>query len=209
MAQKKDVFDLPKLSPVQNRQYYLDHGLAFQLGYMPLNSFNKGINAGASYTYFLSDFVAWEVLNANYVLNQDTALKTDLKKTFITDIDDQKTELDFIQYMLTTNIIYTPLYNKSLLFNKTNVYGEISFVFGGGIANFDSAGAVGLVDLGTILRFFTAADKSLKFDIRVLIPLGTEDRAQEVNMNLAIVYEIQLGSPPKEFDFDDVESFGF
>lgn len=199
----------PQLVAVQNRQYYLDHGLSFHLGYLPMNSFNKGVTIGASYTYFLNDFLGWEVLNVSYVANQDTGLQNDLENKYGANIPDAANQLDFMNFYVTTNFIYTPLYNKSLLFNNNIVYGELSFLAGGGIASYEKAQGVGLINIGSIVRFFTAPNRSFKFDLRLLIPLGSSGGSSEVNMNIALAYEIQLGDPPENFSFGDSDDFGF
>ncbi len=199
-----DVYDLPKTVAIQNRQYYVNHGLTFQAGYLPFDSFNKSILLGASYTYFFSDFFGWEIVNANYAINQDTGLKADLLDNFNAEVDGI---LDFPTYYLTTNIVYTPLYNKSLLFNQSVVQGDLSFVFGGGLINYDFAGIGGMAQLGFILRFFTDADESLKFDFRTVIPFGADQR---VNISIIVGYSFQLGSPPAGFiEQKEDEELGF
>ncbi len=74
----QDIYTVPKLVAIQNRNYNVNQNLSVLLGYLPSDSFTKGITAGAAYTYYFSDFTAWEVLNAQYVFAQDTGLKRDL-----------------------------------------------------------------------------------------------------------------------------------
>jgi outer membrane beta-barrel protein len=190
----EDVYTLPKLVAVQSRQYYVNHDLTFQVGYLPMDSFNKSVVLGGSYTYYLSDFLAWEVINANYAINQDTGLKDQLRDEFNADTGDI---LDYPTYYATTSLLYTPLYNKSLLFNKSLVFSDISFVFGGGMMNYDAQGAGGVVQIGAIFRFFTAPNQSIKFDFRTLIPMGFSEA--RVNLSIIIGYSFQLGAPPKGF----------
>lgn len=190
----KDLYELPKLVAVQNRQYYLNREFTSHVGYLPMDSFNKSIVLGASYTHYLSDFIGWEIANFNYCFNQDTGLKKQLLSSFNADTEGL---LDYPDYYLTTNIIYTPLYNKSLLFNKTLVHGDLSFVFGGGLLKYHSQGNGGVVQGGVILRFFTKADQSLKFDVRTLIPMGLA--SARVNLSIIVGYSFELGSPPPGF----------
>ena len=83
----KDLYELPKLVAVQNRQYYLNREFTTHLGYLPMDSFNKSIVLGASYTHYLSDFIGWEIANFNYCFNQDTGLKKQLLSSFNADTE--------------------------------------------------------------------------------------------------------------------------
>ncbi len=72
------IYDLPQVVAVQNRAYQVSKELTLQAGYLPSDAFNKGYTIGANYTYFFSDYLGWEILNANYVINSPTNLKGDL-----------------------------------------------------------------------------------------------------------------------------------
>ena len=72
--------------------------------------------------------------------------------------------LTILLYFATSNLVYTPLYTKSLLFNRTVVHGETSFVAGAGAANFKNTGLKALVSLGFYMRFFTSKSQSIKID---------------------------------------------
>jgi outer membrane beta-barrel protein len=190
-------YDLPKVVAVQNRTYFLNHDLTAQLGWLPSDAFNKGYTVGLSYTTFFSDYLGWEVVNANYSFNSETNLKKDLLNNFGAAVENVGFDgvLDFVTYYFTTNIVYTPLYTKSLLFNKHITRGEVSFVFGAGGANFDASGIRTLINAGLYLRFFTKADTSWKFDFRDF--LYFEKSLGAVNsMSLMVGYSMQLGKPP-------------
>jgi len=114
-------YNLPKVVAVQNRPYYLNKDLTLQLGTLPSDAFNKGFTAGLSYTHFFSDYFAWEVINTNYNFNVKTDLRGDVEKLGPVVVKNNGFEglLDYIVAYATTNLVYTPLYTKSLLFNKT------------------------------------------------------------------------------------------
>ena len=111
---------------VQNRPYYSLHDLTFSAGWLPSDAFNKGITFGASYTYFFKDYLAWEILNLNYSVNSETSLKQEMENLNI-DITNEGFggALDYMVAYATTNFIYTPFYNKSLLFNDKIVHGNM------------------------------------------------------------------------------------
>lgn len=193
-APDSSVYDLPKVVAVQNRAYQVNSELSGQIGYLPSDAFNKGYTLGASYTTFFSDFLGWEVVNANYVINSPTNLKKDLNDCCAVQVENVGFGgvLDYIQYYATSNLVYTPLYTKSLLFNKDIVRGEISFVGGGGVAKFAETGTKALVSIGLYVRFFTQEDRSWKFDFRNNVYF--ESHLGAVNsMSLMVQYSFHLG----------------
>ncbi len=194
---KTDIFDVPKVVAVQNRKYFLNKGLTFNLGYMPTDSFTKGLVLGGSYTHYFSDFTAWEVLSANYVVGMETDLKNQLQGFGV-----QPTMVPaFPKYYVTSSIVYTPFYNKSLLFNKTVVWGETSFLAGAGAAYYsrntgvdaDDPGLTPIISGGLNLRYFLSESTSLKLDIREHIAfVGGADGVQAV-LYIGLGYTLQLG----------------
>lgn len=196
-APPASYYDLPEVVAVQDRPYYLNHDLTFQAGALPSDAFNKGYTVGTSYTYFFSDYLAWEVINLNYNFNAETGLKDDIEGMgSVVQNKGFDGALDYITYFATTNVVYTPLYNKSLLFNRSVINGETSFVFGGGAAHFKENGLKGLISGGILLRFFNSPRTSFKFDLRN--NLYFEDSLGAVNAwSIMIGYSVQLGAPPQ------------
>lgn len=193
-----DFYQLPEVVAVQNRPYYTNHDLSFNAGWLPSDAFNKGFTLGSSYTYYFKDYIAWEILNINYVLNSETSLKQEMENLNI-DITNEGFggALDYIVGYATTNFIYTPFYNKSLLFNEKIIHGNTSFVLGGGLANFNATGTRLLLSGGLILRFFTRQDRSWKFDIRNNVYFEKKLGAVYA-LSFSIGYSIELGDPPKK-----------
>lgn len=207
---RKDIFDVPKPVAVQNRKYYLNKGLTLNLGYLPLDSFTKGLTAGASYAYYFSDFTAWEILNVNYVANINTQLKSDL----ISQYQVQPTAIpDFMQYYVTSNILYTPFYNKSLLFNKSVVWGETTFLAGAGVGFFKTAGIAPLIDLGFILKYFLTEKASVNFDVREHIAFVGGSSGVQGILYIGAGYTFQMGDnvphgdAPKQEEEDALDNF--
>ncbi len=190
-------YDLPKVAAVQNRSYYLNHEFALQLGTLPSDAFNKGYLLGGVYTYYFSEYLGWEVANANYSVNAETSLKRDLVDNFGAQVQSQGFGgvLDYITYFVTTNLVYTPFYTKSLLFNRSVIHGELSFIAGAGAANFKNTGIKPLVSLGVGLRFFTSPSHSIKLDLRNNVYF--ESSLGAVNaLSITAGYAWQLGKPP-------------
>lgn len=165
--EEEDIFAVPKTYSVQNRKFKLGNQISGHLGYMPMDSFTKGIVLGASYTKYFSDFTGWEILNVNWVTSMDTGLR----KQLINDYGANPGDLpDFPEWYITSNLVYTPIYNKNLLFNKSIVWGDITFVGGPGFGSFKNDDIKPLINVGAVLRFFIDQKKSFKVDIRENLP---------------------------------------
>lgn len=197
-AAPENFYDLPKVVAVQNRSYYLNQDLTLQLGYLPSDAFNKGYSLGGTYTHFFSDYLGWEVLSGNFVINSETNLKKDLLNNFGAAVEAVGFGgvLDYITWYALSSAVYTPLYFKSLLFNKSVVHGQTSFVFGAGGANFHTTGIRPMVSLGMYFRFFTSPTRSLKFDFRNNVYFEQSQGAVNT-ISLMVGYSMQLGKDPK------------
>lgn len=192
-----EVFDTPKVVALQNRQSYLNEEADIHLGYMPADAFTKSLVLGASYTHFFEPYLGWEILNLNVSKNYSTSLKNELLNKFSAEVRNVGFGgiLDFPSYFVTTNLIYTPIYNKNLLFNTLMIHGEISFLAGGGVVHFNTTGNKPVASLGMIMRYFTSPSTSIKVDVREHLYFD-RDRGLDGLFVVLIGFAIQLGSPP-------------
>src|ERR1017187_39163 len=67
----------PKVVAVQDRGFFLNKELTFQVGYLPLDSFTKYLAFGGGYTHYFSDFFGWEVVQGAYASPIPTGLEID------------------------------------------------------------------------------------------------------------------------------------
>jgi outer membrane beta-barrel protein len=188
---------IPQVIAVQNRPYHLTDEVTLQVGYLPLDSFTRYIAIGGSVTHFFSDFFGWEILNANYASSISTGLEQELASNFGATTDDK---FDVLNYYGTTNLVFTPFYNKNLLFNSTIVYGETSFVAGFGISKFDS-GNINCADLGVIFRFLLGPSTSLKFDVREYVYFAGNAKSN-LMLKVGFAYDFGSSEPKKESNDD-------
>lgn len=163
----KKALQTPQLVAIQNKANYLDHDLSLEFGVLPSDAFNKGVTLGGSYTYFYSQYSAWEIINLKGSINFETSLKQDLLDVGV-DVTNTTLEgkLDPISFIITSNYVYTPFYSKSLLFNSSILNSETSFVAGIGTIKFKTTGFQPLVNIGAYARYYTDLGKSWKFDLR-------------------------------------------
>jgi outer membrane beta-barrel protein len=185
-----DIYDVPKVTTVQNRIHDYSSELTVQGGYLPMDPFTKYISYGGSYTYFFSDFTAWEVVNANMNSPLVSGLRTDLQESFRA----EPARFEVLQYHITSNLSFTPLYTKNLLFNSKIVYSEISFVAGAGVASFTS-GTKGCIDVGIIMRYFLSRSLALKLDFRNYIYLSSTRNNLGLVLGMAYIFGTKNAEP--------------
>lgn len=185
-----DAYDLSKVVALEERQYWVNHDLTVKLGTYPLDSFNKSYVGGLSYAYMFKPYWGWEIVDFQWARNQSTGLKSDLINNF--GVAPQGI-LDYISWVATTNLVYTPIYAKNLWFNSRVIYSEMSFVVGAGTVNYNSGDHAMAFGGGAVARYFLSQRTSLKFDGRLYY-----DLAQDKNSNLILMLNVglafQLGS---------------
>lgn len=184
-----DPYELPPVVAVENRLYDPRHDLTISAGILPLDAFYKAYSAGLAYTYGWQGFLRWETLNANYCTSQDTGLKQELLDKFRA----QPTGiLESIRWTLSTNLIYTPIYAKNLLFNRSIVHGEFSGLFGAGLVGWSSGDSAPMVGGGLVLRFFKSESVSFKLDNRLYYHFG-KNKSSELLLAITLGLSFELG----------------
>src|SRR5690349_988244 len=96
-----DLYDVPKVVAVQNRSYLLSDEVTLQAGYLPLDAFIKYFSFGLVFTHYFSDFLGWEVFNANYAAANPSGLERDLINNFQVTPD----KFDTLDYFGSTNLV--------------------------------------------------------------------------------------------------------
>lgn len=170
------------------------------VGYLPSDAFNKGIVFGLGFTTFFNDVIGWEVFNAQYVMNIETSLKQELVENFADEIAQVGFEdrLDPIQYYVTSNLIFTPMYTKNLIFNNTTILNDLTFVLGGGVVGFTSTGIKPMLDTGFYFRFYLSEAASVKADLRANF-FKDEGLGIGSFMSMILSFSYQIGEAPGYF----------
>jgi outer membrane beta-barrel protein len=196
-AQSRDTdpYDVPTPSAVENKLFQPSKELNVQVGFMPLDAFHKGVTLSLSYVGYSESYWGWEYLNLQGAINWETDLTSQLRNNFGAEEDGV---LDYVRYTVTTNWIYTPIYNKNLIFNSKVMHGEVSFVGGGGIAGFDSQETAPMFGGGLILRFFSSETVSYKLDTRAYYHTADGKNTNFLlTINLGLAYEFDPGRAKK------------
>lgn len=193
----EEFYKIPKVVAVQNRPYYTNKDLTLGVGWLPSDAFNKGYSLGGSYKVYFLDYLGWEVINANYVINTETNLKKEFERLNI-DVQSEGFSgiVDYMNYYVLSSLVYTPFYNKSLLFNDKVVHGNTSLVLGGGVAGFNETGTRLMISGGLLLKFYTEKNRSWTFDFRNNIYFE-ETLGAVYALTVGLGYSFELGSPPQ------------
>lgn len=198
LAANDDPYDLPQVVAVENRLYSSKYDLSAHLSVMPLDAFYKAVGFGLSYTYSFNSYLSWEMLNAQSASTSDTGLKKDLLEDFQVEPEGI---LDSLKYLGSTNLIYTPIYAKNLLFNTSVMRSEFSFLGGGGIVGFKSGETAPMFGAGMMMRFFKSDSLSYKFDVRLYNHLG-KGKSSELILMVGFAAAFELGSTPTKATAD-------
>jgi hypothetical protein len=182
----------PETYAIQNRPYVLTKEFGLYYSYMPLDHFNHFHTFGANFLTYFNDYIAWEVFNAATVTNQSTGLGERL----LADYNAIPDTFDILSYYYTTSFVYTPIYMKHLYQNEEIKFGDISFVGGAGVARFEAAGNVNMIEAGIISRFVGGPGFNFKFDVRYKMFTKAELRPN-LSIGLVLNYNFSDDQPKR------------
>lgn len=166
-APKRDIYDLPTPVAIQGRTNNIDESLSLNIGYIPTDSFNRGFPLSLNYAYYFRPYIAWEVLSFAYNFNRETQLKQDFRNLGVAVQNlGFGGVIDFPQNIIMSGVVYTPLYGKSLLFNKSLIHSETSFYLGAGSLVFNKVGHIPTVAPGIQGRYFLSPRSAIRYYIR-------------------------------------------
>jgi outer membrane beta-barrel protein len=166
-ASADEAQEAGRLVAIQQRKFRLAHELELGGMFEPLDAFTKGVALEGSYTLHLDDAWSWEVLRGGYVARLDTGLHAQLLNEFGV----EPTKFESLQYYVSSNILYAPLYGKFALRNASVVHVEAFLVAGGALGRFSSVYAAA-PELGVGVRVFLSRALSVRFDARDAYFLG-------------------------------------
>ena len=145
---------------VQNRLYTQTGELTAFVGILPMDAFTKGLTLSAAYTHHFSDQWAWEAAQFFYSFHVDTDLHDDLAAYEL-----EETPFEVVDYMVTSNAVFKPVYWKGSLVNDSLIYGELLVLAGAGYAWFTRSERFAL-DLGIGMRVYVSNILSFRVDVR-------------------------------------------
>ena len=167
---------------VRNKYFYKTNKLELGItgGVMPYDSLVNHYMGGARLDWHLSDHYGWEVIDAQFAFPSLTGFVTDLaREKGLSNVQTSQ-----LKYLVTTNLLLSPLYGKIRFFGSQVLYFDIYLVVGGGVANTKTvklsssasgtaatetevrSGMEPLVDFGLGIKVFMNDSLGLIFDFR-------------------------------------------
>jgi outer membrane beta-barrel protein len=160
LAQTEEIENPGAVAAIQERRFRMGHELTLGGGVLPLDAFYKGFIATVSYTNHFSDHFAWQVGRGSYSYNVDTGLRDQLERDF----NVLPTQFEEVQWMVGSDIIWSPLYGKAAWVNQRVLYFELFGLLGGSVLKMTS-GFRPAANIGVGARFFTSQNVSFRFDL--------------------------------------------
>lgn len=165
---------------VQNRQRTPTHEFTVAAGLLPLDAFEKGATASVAYTLHFTDVWGWEVLHAVYSAGLTTDLEAELAA-----FDLQPTPFERLEYFVTSNAVFKPLYWKGAWLDGPLSTGELLLLVGGGYGWLTRTERPA-VDAGAAVRVYLGEHVSARLDVRWHGFLNTEDVHNELWIGLGL-----------------------
>ena len=147
---------------VQQRAFSPRHEITASTGVLPLDAFTKGITVSGGYTLHFNHLFAWEVLQGAYSFKVNTSLYDELEVYNL-----RPSPFEVLDWFLTSNFVYKPLYWKGAWRNEKIVRGETFLLAGGAFGSFTNSRRPG-ANLGLGTRLFVNKRLSIRFDARYM-----------------------------------------
>ena len=148
---------------VQERQYFQRNELSGTVGLLPLDAFTRAVTVSGAYTLHFSELIGWEVVQFHYSFQFDTRLRGQLEA-----LDIHPSPFEVLDYYLTSNLVFKPLYWKGSWLNDNLVRGEWNFNIGGAYGWYTRSQRPGL-SVGTGVRLYFNERISTRLDVRYLV----------------------------------------
>lgn len=163
-AQDEDL-QSGKVIAVQDRPFRLAHEFTASAGVLPMDAFYTGLSLGAAYTLHLTELLSWEAISVHYSSNVDKGLDDELLERWSVEDTDQPE----IQYMVSSHVLFTPLYGKLTLLNESIVNVSTYIAVGGGAIHYQNEGFRPHFSVGPGLRFLFGQVVSTRLDARSIV----------------------------------------
>lgn len=107
------------------------HELSFNLGWYPWDPYYTGFGVSGGYSYYFNNKLAWEVVQATYTFSVEKALTAELADEYAVNPE----SIDRLKYVVTSNILWTPVYGKFILGSNVIQYFRLSLISGVGFVS--------------------------------------------------------------------------
>lgn len=167
---QEEILENPGVTfAVQERHFRLNHELTIGVGLLPLDAFYKGLTVDLGYTYHFTDYVGWQIVRGMYSYDVDTGLRDQLQRDFGV----SPTVFEQVQWMVGSDLIWSPFYGKMTALNRQVTYIESFFLLGGTVVKTNTAFRPA-INFGLGGRVYS--DKHLSFRLDVTDNLVLSDK---------------------------------
>ena len=192
-AQVEELENPGSVAAIQDRAYRMQHELGLSVGVLPLDAFTKGLYAQVGYTVHFSDTFAWTVGRGAYSYAVNTGLRDQLQRDF--GVLPTNADFDAVQFFVGSDIMWTPLYGKVSVLNRSVLHGELFLLLGGTLFKFTQTFRPG-VNLGGGVRLFASQYVSFRLDVtdNIVLPIGASAKSIMNVMTLTLTLAINFGA---------------
>lgn len=148
---------------VQEREFEPTHEFTVSVGTLPLDAFRKGVTVSGAYTLHFTNKVAWEIVQGSYSFPVDTPLNSRLEELNL-----RPTPFEVVEFFVTSNAIFKPVYWKGSVLNGRLLYGELFLNAGAGYGWFTRSSRPA-IDLGGGIKLFASQLLSFKLNLRYML----------------------------------------
>jgi outer membrane beta-barrel protein len=139
--------------------------LGLGVGIYPFDAYYYGVSLNVGFTIHFSRNFAWEIINAQYFFGFQKDLTTELADVYSVN----PTSIPELNYIVSTNALYSFSYGKSVLFEDFIRYFRDSVIYGlGAVRTSDALTSTTsfAVNLGLKVEMFTTENFSWHFEAR-------------------------------------------
>jgi len=202
----QEAFEKESGLVVRNKLYYKPGKLEFAgtAGLMPYDDVNNQYFVGAKATWHWTDYWGWEVVE----FQKAFASTTDWVKNLVASKSITNLQTAQLNYLATSNIIFSPFYGKVRVFGSSLVYFDLYAVLGGGFAstrtvklsngNPESEVRTGMdpvVDFGVGFKVFMGPSFGLLLDLRDYLTFSETYGRRSVKSNYTVFLGLNFFLP--------------
>lgn len=203
-AEDEDELNSGRVIAVQDRPFRMAHEFTVSAGVLPMDAFYTGLSLGGSYTLHLTELFAWEAVSFHYSGNVDKGLDSTLVERWSAQAEGEPE----IQYLVGSNVVFTPLFGKLSVFNDDIVFASTYLALGGGLAKYTD-GFRPQVSVGPGIRLFWNQVVSTRLDLRnIIAPDIPEGLEYILHVSLSVSFNFgtratEIGKEEEVTDFTD------
>lgn len=171
-TQLQDEFWFPgddALKVVQNRYFKKEKRVEitfFNAGYFLKNQYIDIISLGGGVTFYFSEMWAWEIVSGHFTFTRERTEVKDLRKfSFNKTGVEISADIRKPKYIITSNILWIPMYGKYSLMESQFIYYDTYFLAGAGIIKVEGK-TKPVINIGLGQKYFVTRNWLVRVDLK-------------------------------------------